>query len=168
MQNWVYSLFAVLCAIALLLGAYNSKKLWEQVDIFKLKFKHTDETTSKQRKDLDAFIKAYYLEREVFLERLHELSDEFEHIRTAFDIYGSEYEEDRKAIGQELAIVKEKFAETAVKFEDSLSTLKEVLDDIKDSAIERNNEEARMFQGISNMMNYDISQATKAAKGGED
>lgn len=161
-------LFCILCSVAILLSVYHIKKLWEQVDIFKLKFQHTDETTSKQRRDLDAFIKAYHLEREVFLERLHELSDELEHIRAAFDIYGSDYEEDRKAIGQEIAIVKEKFAETAVKFEDSLSALKEVLDDIKDSAIERNNEEARMFQGISNMMNYDISQATKAAKGGED
>ena len=143
-------LFCILCSIAILLSVYHIKKLWEQVDIFKLKFQHTDETTSKQRKDLDAFIKAYHLEREVFLERLHELSDEFEHIRTAFDVYGSDYEEDRKALGQELAI------------------LKESLDEIKDSAVERNLEEARMFQGISNMMNYDISQATKAAKGGED
>lgn len=142
-------LFCILCSIAILLSAYHIKKLWEQVDIFKLKFQHTDETTSKQRKDLDSFIKAYHLEREVFLERLHDLSDELEHIRTAFDIYGSEYEEDRKALGQELAI------------------LKESLDEIKDSAVERNLEEARMFQGISNMMNYDISQATKAAKGGE-
>ena len=143
-------LFCILCSIAILLSVYHIKKLWEQVDIFKLKFQHTDETTSKQRKDLDAFIKAYHLEREVFLERLHELSDELEHIRTAFDIYGSDYEEDRKAIGQELAI------------------LKESLDEIKDSVVERNLEEVRMFQGISNMMNYDISQATKAAKGGED
>ena len=137
-------LFCILVALAIALGAYHIKKLWDQIDIFKLKFRFTDETTTKQRKDLDSFIKGYHLEREVLLEKLNELSDELEHYRTAFDVFGSNYEEDRKALGQEVAI------------------LKEGLDEIKDSAVERNLEEARMFQGISNMMNYDPSQAARA------
>ena len=48
---------------------------------------------------------------------------------------------------------------------EELREAKRELDEVKETAMDRNIQEARMFEGISNMMNYDISTAREAVKG---
>lgn len=43
-----------------------------------------------------------------------------------------------------------------------LQELKEAVDEMKDGVDERNNAEARMFEGLSSIFNYDVTQARKA------
>jgi CHAD domain-containing protein len=108
--------------------------------------RRTQESQANLRKEFNDFLLAYRQERKVFLERIHDAEDTIDGFRTAFDMFGQNYEDDRKALGE------------------CVGKLQESLDEIKDSAIERNKEEARMFEGISNMMNYDISTAREAVK----
>ena len=141
------SLVITLLVIAVLVLIWHVRELWGEVDLLKTMERKTQSSQADLRKEFNSFLVAYRQERKVFLERVKDAEDTIDGFRTAFDMFGQNYEEDRKALG-----------ECVCKLQDSL-------DEIKDSAIERNKEEARMFEGITNMMNYDVSQATKAVKG---
>lgn len=142
------SLIMTLLILAVLVLIWHVRELWGEVDLLKTMERKTQGSQANLRKEFNDFLLAYRQERKVFLERIQDAEDTIEGFRTAFDMFGRDYEDDRKALGE------------------CVGKLQESLDEIKDSAIERNKEEARMFEGISNMMNYDISQATKAVKGG--
>lgn len=148
------SLITTLLIIAVLVLIWHIRELWGEVDLLKTMERRTQESQANLRKEFNDFLLAYRQERKVFLERIQDAEETIDGFRTAFDMFGQNYEDDRKALG-----------ECVCKLQDELKEVKEGLDEIKDSAIERNKEEARMFEGISNMMNYDISQATKAVKG---
>lgn len=148
------SLITTLLIIAVLVLIWHVRELWGEVDLLKTMERKTQESQANLRKEFNDFLLAYRQERKVILERIEEAEGTIVGFRTAFDTFGQNYEEDRKHLG-----------ECVSKLQDELKEAKESLDEIKDSAIERNNEEARMFEGISNMMNYDISQAQKAVKG---
>ena len=141
------SLITTLLILAVLVLIWHVRELWGEVDLLKTMERKTQESQANLRKEFNDFLLAYRQERKVFLERIQDAEETIDGFRTAFDMFGQNYEEDRKALGE------------------CVSKLQDSLDEIKDSAIERNKEEARMFEGISNMMNYDISQATKAVKG---
>lgn len=140
------SLFITLLIIAVLVLIWHVRELWGEVDLLKTMERKTQESQANLRKEFNDFLLAYRQERKVFLERIHDAEDTIDGFRTAFDMFGQNYEDDRKALGE------------------CVGKLQESLDEIKDSAIERNKEEARMFEGISNMMNYDISTAREAVK----
>lgn len=148
------SLVMTLLILAVLVLIWHVRELWGEVDLLKTMERRTQESQANLRKEFNDFLLAYRQERTVFLERIQDAEETIDGFRTAFDMFGQNYEDDRKALG-----------ECVCKLQDELKGVKEGLDEIKDSAIERNKEEARMFEGISNMMNYDISQATKAVKG---
>ena len=141
------SLLTTLIILAVLVLIWQVRELWSEVDLLKTMERKTQESQANFRKEFNGFLLAYRQERKVILERVGDAEDAVEDLRTAYDMFGQSYEDDRKALGE------------------CVNKLQESLDEIKDSAIERNKEEARMFEGISNMMNYDISQATKAVKG---
>ena len=141
------SLITTLLILAVLVLIWHVRELWGEVDLLKTMERRTQESQANLRKEFNDFLLAYRQERKVFLERIQDAEETIAGFRTAFDMFGQNYEDDRKALG-----------ECVCKIQDSI-------DEIKDSVIERNNEEARMFEGISNMMNYDVSQATKAVKG---
>lgn len=148
------SLITTLLIIAVLVLIWRVRELWGEVDLIKTMERKTQESQANLRKEFNDFLLAYRQERKVILERIEEAEGTVDGFRTAFDTFGQNYEEDRKHLG-----------ECVSKLQDELKEVKESLDEIKDSVIERNNEEARMFEGISNMMNYDLSQAQKAVKG---
>lgn len=53
--------------------------------------------------------------------------------------------------------------------EKDLKELKEAVDQMQDGVNERNHAEAKMFEGLSNIFNYDYAQARKAVgDGGEE
>lgn len=53
--------------------------------------------------------------------------------------------------------------------EKDLKALKEAVDQMQDGVTERNRAETRMFEGLSNIFNYDYAQARKAVgDGGEE
>ena len=141
------SLIMTLLILAVLVLIWHVKELWGEVDLLKAMERKTQESQANLRKEFNDFLLAYRQERTVILERIQDAGETIDDFRTAFDMFGQNYEDDRKALGE------------------CVYKLQESLDEIKDSAIERNKEEARMFEGITNMMNYDISQATKAVKG---
>jgi CHAD domain-containing protein len=140
------SLITTLLILAVLVLIWHVRELWGEVDLLKTMERKTQESQANFRKEFNDYLFAYRQERKVFLERIHDAEDTIDGFRTAFDMFGQNYEEDRKALGE------------------CVGKLQESLDEIKDSAIERNKEEARMFEGISNMMNYDISTAREAVK----
>lgn len=148
------SLLTTLLIIAVLVLIWHVRELWGEVDLLKTMERRTQESQANLRKEFNDFLLAYRQERKVYLERIQDAEDTIDGFRTAFDMFDQNYEDDRKVLG-----------ECVCKLQDELKEVKEGLDEIKDSVIERNNEEARMFEGISNMMNYDVSQATKAVKG---
>lgn len=141
------SLITTLLIIAVLVLIWHVRELWGEVDLLKTMERKTQESQTNLRKEFNDFLLAYRQERKVILERVKDAEETIDGFRTAFDMFGQNYEEDRKALGE------------------CVNKLQESLDEIKDSAIERNKEEARMFEGITNMMNYDPSQAIKAVKG---
>ena len=141
------SLITTLLILAVLVLIWHVRELWGEVDLLKTMERRTQESQANLRKEFNDFLLAYRQERKVFLERIQDAEETIDGFRTAFDMFGQNYEEDRKALGE------------------CVSKLQDSLDEIKDSAIERNSQEARMFEGISNMMSYDISQAQKAVKG---
>ena len=141
------SLIMTLLIIAVLVLIWHVRDLWGELDLLKTMERKTQESQANLRKEFNDFLLAYRQERKVLLERVKDAEETIDGFRTAFDMFVQNYEEDRKALG-----------ECVCKLQDSI-------DEIKDSAIERNSQEARMFEGISNMMNYDVSQATKAVKG---
>ena len=142
------SLITTLLIIAVLVLIWHVRELWSEVDLLKTMERRTQESQANLRKEFNDFLLAYRQERKVFLERIQDAEETIDSFRTAFDMFGQNYEDDRKALG-----------ECVCKLQDSI-------DEIKDSAIERNVQETRMFEGITNMMNYDIYQATKAVKSG--
>ena len=148
------SLITTLLIIAVLVLIWHVRELWGEVDLLKTMERKTQESQANYRKEFNDFLLAYRQERKVILERVKDAEETIDGFRTAFDMFGRNYEEDRKHLG-----------ECVSKLQDELMEAKESLDEIKDSAIERNKEEARMFEGITNMMNYDPSQAIKAVKG---
>lgn len=141
------SLITTLLIIAVLVLIWHVRELWGEVDLLKTMERKTQESQANFRKEFNGFLLAYRQERKVILERVGDAEDAVDDLRTAYDMFGQSYEDDRKALG-----------ECVAKLQDSL-------DEIKDSAMERNMQEARMFEGITNMMNYDPSQAIKAVKG---
>lgn len=141
------SLVTTLLIIAVLVLIWHVRELWGEVDLLKTMERKTQESQANLRKEFNDFLLAYRQERKVILERVKDAEETIDGFRTAFDMFGRNYEEDRKHLGE------------------CVNKLQESLDEIKDSAIERNEEEARMFEGITNMMNYDPSQAIKAVKG---
>lgn len=141
------SLITTLLILAVLVLIWHVREIWGEVDLLKTMERRTQESQANLRKEFNGFLLAYRQERKFFLERIQDAEETIDGFRTAFDMFGQNYEEDRKALGE------------------CVNKLQDSIDEIKDSAIERNKEEARMFEGISNMMNYDISQATKAVKG---
>lgn len=141
------SLITTLLIIAVLVLIWHVRELWGEVDLLKTMERKTQESQAHLRKEFNDFLLAYRQERKVILERVKDAEETIDGFRTAFDMFGRNYEEDRKHLGE------------------CVSKLQDSLDEIKDSAIERNKEEARMFEGITNMMNYDPSQAIKAVKG---
>ena len=141
------SLITTLLILAVLVLIWHVRELWSEVDLLKTMERRTQESQANLRKEFNDFLLAYRQERKVFLERIQDADETIDGFRTAFDMFGQNYEDDRKALGE------------------CVGKLQDSIDEIKDSAIERNKEEARMFEGISNMMNYDVSQATKAVKG---
>lgn len=141
------SLITTLLIIAVLVLIWHVRELWGEVDLLKTMERKTQESQANYRKEFNDFLLAYRQERKVILERVKDAEETIDGFHTAFDMFGQNYEEDRKALGE------------------CVNKLQESLDEIKDSAIERNKEEARMFEGITNMMNYDTSQAIKAVKG---
>lgn len=108
------ALFNCLAGVAVLLCAWQIRKLWQKIDCLDLKDPYTNERIYRNRKDFDAFLTVNQADRKILLEDLGEV--------------------------------------------------KRDLDEIKDSAMERNLQEAKMFEGILNMMNYDLAQAIKAVK----
>lgn len=142
------SLITTLLILAVLVLIWHVRELWGEVDLLKTMERKTQESQANYRKEFNDFLLAYRQERKVILERVKDAEETIDGFRTAFDMFGQNYEEDRKALGE------------------CVNKLQESMDEIKDSAIERNEQEAKMFEGITNMMNYDISQATKAVKGG--
>lgn len=141
------SLITTLLIIAVLVLIWHVRELWGEVDLLKTMERKTQSSQANYRKEFNDFLLAYRQERKVILERVKDAEETIDGFRTAFDMFGQNYEEDRKALGE------------------CVNKLQESMDEIKDSAIERNEQEAKMFEGITNMMNYDISQATKAVKG---
>lgn len=141
------SLITTLLIIAVLVLIWHVRELWGEVDLLKTMERKTQGSQANLRKEFNDFLLAYRQERNVILERVKDAEETIDGFRTAFDMFGQNYEDDRKALGE------------------CVNKLQESLDEIKDSAIERNKEEARMFEGITNMMNYDPSQAIKAVKG---
>lgn len=141
------SLVITLLVIAVLVLIWHVRELWGEVDLLKTMERKTQSSQADYRKEFNGFLVAYKAERTIVLDRIKDAEDTINDLRTLFDMFGQNYEDDRKALGE------------------CVYKLQESLDEIKDSAIERNKEEARMFEGITNMMNYDISQATKAVKG---
>lgn len=148
------SLITTLLIIAVLVLIWHVRELWGEVDLLKTMERRSQESQANFRKEFNDFLLAYRQERKVILERIREAEDAVDGFRTAFDTFGQNYEEDRKHLG-----------ECVSKLQDELREAKDSLDEIKDSTLERNSQEARMFEGISNMMNYDIYQAQKAVKG---
>ena len=141
------SLITTLLIIAVLVLNWHVRELWGEVDLLKTMERKTQESQANYRKEFNDFLLAYRQERKVILERVKDAEETIDGFRTAFDMFGQNYEEDRKALGE------------------CVNKMQESLDEIKDSAIERNKQEARIFEGITNMMNYDPSQAIKAVKG---
>ena len=141
------SLITTLLILAVLVLIWHVRELWGEVDLLKTMERRSQESQANLRKEFNDFLLAYRQERKVILERIGEAEGTIDGFRTAFDTFGQNYEEDRKHLGE------------------CVNKLQESMDEIKDSAIERNKEEARMFEGITNMMNYDPSQAIKAVKG---
>lgn len=141
------SLITTLLIIAVLVLIWHVRELWGEVDLLKTMERKTQESQANYRKEFNDFLLAYRQERKVILERVKGAEETIDGFRTAFDMFGQNYEDDRKALGERV------------------SKLQESLDEIKDSAIERNVQESRMFEGITNMMNYDPAQAIKAVKG---
>ena len=148
------SLLITLLILAVLMLVWHVRELWGEVDLLKAMERKTQESQANLRKELNDFLLAYRQERKVFAERIQDAEGGIDGFRTAFDMFGQNYEEDRKHLG-----------ECVGKLRDELEEVKDGLDEIKDSTLERNSQEARMFEGISNMMNYDPSQAMKAVKG---
>lgn len=141
------SLITTLLILAVLVLIWHVRELWGEVDLLKTMERKTQESQANLRKEFNDFLLAYRQERKVLLERVKSVDGNVDDFCLAFELFEQEYEDDRKALGARV------------------NKIQEDLDEIKDSVIERNNEEARMFEGISNMMNYDVSQATKAVKG---
>lgn len=140
-------LFNLLVGVAVLLCAWQIRKLWQKNECQDLKDTYTNERISRNRKDFDTFIKANKEDRKVMLEHIQDMEEGLDNLRTIFDTFFEGYGEDRKAIGE------------------CIAKMQDGLDEIKDSAIEKNLQEAKMFEGISNMMNYDVSTARGAVKG---
>ena len=176
------SLITTLLIIAVLVLIWHVRELWGEVDLLKTMERKTQESQANLRKEFNDFLLAYRQERKVLLDRIREAEDAVDGFRTAFDTFGQNYEEDRKHLGECVSKLQDSIEDTQkgltawcehsergnALVNDMLLkvvSLEKDVDEIKDSAIERNNEEARMFEGISNMMNYDISQAKKAVKG---
>lgn len=141
------TLIIILLCIAVLVLIWHVRELWGEVDLLKTMERKTQESQANYRKEFNDFLLAYRQERKVILERVKDAEETIDDFRTAFDMFGQNYEDDRKALGE------------------CVNKLQESLDEIKDSSIERNVQEARMFEGITNMMNYDPSQALKAVRG---
>ena len=148
------SLIITLLIIAVLALIWHVRELWGEADLLKTMERKTQESQANYRKEFNDFLLAYRQERKVILERVKAAEETIDGFRTAYDMFGQNYEEDRKALG-----------ECVNKLQDELKEAKDSLDEIKDSTLERNSQEARMFEGITNMMNYDPSQAIKAVKG---
>lgn len=141
MQALLYTLL-----VGFLVSVWNIRKLWDEVKLLKAMERRTQDSQSNFRKEFNDFLLSYRQEREVFLERIRDADEAICDFRTAYDMFGRNYEEDRKAIGE------------------CIGKMQESLDEVKDSAMERNIQEAKMFEGISNMMNYDHYQALKAVR----
>lgn len=176
------SLITTLLILAVLVLIWHVRELWGEVDLLKTMERKTQESQANLRKEFNDFLLAYRQERKVFLERIHDAEDTIDGFRTAFDMFGQNYEEDRKALGECVGKLQDSIEDMQKGFTAwceyseqgnaivhdmmlKVASLEKDVDEIKDSAIERNSQEARMFEGISNMMNYDISQAQKAVKG---
>ena len=176
------SLITTLLILAVLVLIWHVRELWGEVDLLKTMERKTQESQANLRKEFNDFLWAYRQERKVFLERVKDAEDTIDGFRTAFDMFGQNYEEDRKALGECVGKLQDSIEDMQKGFTAwceyseqgnaivhdmmlKVASLEKDVDEIKDSAIERNKEEARMFEGITNMMNYDISQATKAVKG---
>lgn len=176
------SLITTLLIIAVLVLIWHVRELWGEVDLLKTMERKTQSSQANYRKEFNDFLLAYRQERKVILERVKDAEETIDGFRTAFDMFGQNYEEDRKALGECVGKLQDSIEDMQKGFTAwceyseqgnalvhdmmlKVASLEKDVDEIKDSAIERNKEEARMFEGITNMMNYDISQATKAVKG---
>lgn len=148
------SIITTLLILAVLVLIWHVRDIWGEVDLLKTMERKTQESQANLRKEFNDFLLAYRQERKVQMERIKEAGGSVENFRVAFDTFGQNYEDDRKGLGECIG-----------KLQDELKEVKEGLDEIKDSTLERNSQEARMFEGISNMMNYDPSQAIKAVRG---
>ena len=176
------SLITTLLILAVLVLIWHVRELWGEVDLLKTMERKTQESQANLRKEFNDFLLAYRQERKVILERVKDAEETIDGFRTAFDMFGQNYEEDRKALGECVGKLQDSIEDMQKGFTAwceyseqgnalvhdmmlKVASLEKDVDEIKDPAIERNKEEARMFEGITNMMNYDISQATKAVKG---
>ena len=176
------SLITTLLILAVLVLIWHVREICGEVDLLKTMERRTQESQANLRKEFNDFLLAYRQERKVFLERIQDAEETIDGFRTAFDMFGQNYEDDRKALGECVGKLQDSIEDMQKGFTAwceyseqgnaivhdmmlKVASLEKDVDEIKDSAIERNKEEARMFEGITKMMNYDISQATKAVKG---